>query len=146
MKSVVFAALAAVSLVQASGPIAVYTLIDKVAVEPSGDKPERIRIDGVFLVSADQNGGQYSGPQRGYLYLALPRNNTDLARREWSDLKSIAGRREVVGFGSSWMSHVRVRKADDPQDSPDEYPLGNGLVKVNADHPRAQELLDYAKR
>ena len=146
MKSILFAALAALSLARASGPIAVFTLVDKVAFEPSADQPERIRIDGVFLVAAGANTDAYSAPQRGYLYFALPARNADLARREWSDLKSIAGTRQVVGFGSSWMAHVRVRKTDETAGSPDEYPLGNGLAKINPDHPRAKELLDYSGR
>ncbi|HKE29809.1 MAG TPA: hypothetical protein VKB88_45985 [Bryobacteraceae bacterium] len=146
MKFIVCAALAAVSLAYASGPVAVYALLDKVTLEPNADKPERIRIDGVFSTAADATSGSYSAPQRGYLYLALPHDNADLVRREWSDLKSIAGTRQVVSVGSSWTSRVRVRRADESPGSPDEYPIGNGLAKVNPDHPRAKALLDYSNR
>src|SRR5437016_995440 len=86
---------------QASGPVSVYARIDSVTFEPSPDKPERIRLSGVFIVATDQQGA-YSAPQTGYLYLTLPKSNTDLALREWSDLKSIAGTRQVVGLGSIW--------------------------------------------
>ena len=137
-----------VGAVYASGPISVYALVDKVAFEPSADKPERIRIEGVFMTSEEGSSGGYSAPQRGYLYLALPKGNQELALREWTDLKSIAGSRQVVGFGSNWYGRAgaRVRKSDEEAKSPDEYPMGNGLVKINPDQPRAKALLDYKDR
>jgi hypothetical protein len=88
----------------------------------------------------------YSAPQRGYLYFALPKANDELALKEWADLKSIAGSRQVVGLGSSWFAKVRVRKSDEEAKSPDDYPMGNGLIKVNPDQPRAKALLDYKER
>lgn len=132
----------------ASGPIGVYASVEKVAFEPSADKPDRIRITGAFITAEEGSSGVYSAPQRGYLYLALPRGNEQLARREWEDLKSIAGSREVVGLGSVWSgrARVRIRKSDEEAKSPDEYPLGNGLVKVNPDQPRAKALLEYKDR
>jgi hypothetical protein len=101
-------------VVRASGPISVYALVDKVAFEPNADKPERIRITGVFIAAQQRpdNDTVYGVPQRGYLYFALPKQNEDLARHEWSDLKSVAGTRQVVGFGSSWHATARVRKPD----------------------------------
>src|SRR2546429_4871384 len=129
----------------ASGPIAVYALVDKVAFEPSADKPERIRVSGVFFTAGERS-DVYSAPQRGYLYFALPKANDELALKEWADLKSIAGSRQVVGLGSSWFAKVRVRKSDEEAKSPDDYPMGNGLVKVNPDQPRAKALLDYKER
>ena len=135
----------------ASGPIGVYALVDKVAFEPNADKPERIRISGVFSVAMDtpDNSTVYSAPQRGYLYFTLPglpSVNQDLARREWADLKSIAGTRQIVGFGSSWHTKVRVRKPDEDAKAPDEYPIANGVIKLNADQPRAKALLEYQGR
>src|SRR2546427_375867 len=124
-------------IVHASGPIAVYALVDKVTFEPNAEKPERLRIDGVFI-TADA----YATPQRGYLYFTLPKD-AELARREWNDLKSVAGTRQVVGFGSSWVVKARVRKVGEEPKSPDEYGMGNGLSKVNADQQRAKALLDY---
>ena len=43
-----------VTIANASGPIAVYALVDKVAFEPSADKPERIRISGVFITAEER--------------------------------------------------------------------------------------------
>jgi hypothetical protein len=132
----------------ASGPIGVYALVEKVAFEPSPEKPDHIRITGVFITVEEGSSDVYSAPQRGYLYLALPRGNEQLARREWDDLKSIAGSRQIVGLGSVWSgrTRVRVRKSDEEAKSPDDYPLGNGLVKINADQPRAKALLEYKDR
>jgi hypothetical protein len=135
-------------VVKASGPIGVFALVDKVTFEPNADKPERVRISGVFSVAEDtpDNSTVYSVPHRGYLYFALPRGKEDLARREWADLKSVAGTRQVVGMGSSWASKVRVRQPDEEANSPDDHPIANGLVKVNPDQPRAKALLDYKGR
>ncbi len=137
----------------ASGPISVYALVDKVAFEPNADKPERIRISGVFMAAEEtpNNAIVYSEPQRGYLYFGLPNGNEELARREWADLKSVAGTRQVVGFGSSWPgvgrhARVRVRKLIEEAKSPDDYPMGNGVIKINSDQPRAKALLDYKDR
>jgi hypothetical protein len=136
---------ACIGIVNASGPIAVYALVDKLTLEPSADQPERVRISGVFIV-AEERTDVYSTPQRGYLYCALPKSNTEIARREWADLKSIAGSRQVVGIGSSWFSKVRVRKPDEEPKSADDYPTGNGLVRINSDQPRAKALLDFKDR
>jgi hypothetical protein len=138
----VTAALALCLAAQASGPIAVYALVDKVTFEPNADKPERIRIDGVFITAAERT-DRYSGPQRGYIYFTLPAQNSDIALREWSDLKAVAGKRQVLGLGSSWFGEARVRKADEEPKSPDQYILGNGMVRVNAEQPRAKALLEY---
>ena len=135
-------------VVNASGPIGVYMLVDKVVFEPSSDKPDRIRISGVFIVAEQtpDNSTVYSAPQRGYLYFGLPKGNEELARREWADLKSVAGTRQVVGLGSSWGTLARVRKLDEDAKPPDNYSMGNGVVKINFDQPRAKALLDYKER
>jgi len=152
MKLIVFSATAVLALTvalgvaTASGPITVYALVDKVTLEPNADKPERLRIAGVFITSG-QSYDVYLPPQRGYLYFTLPAQNADLARHEWADLKSVAGTRQVVGFGSSWGANgkLHISKTDDAT-SPDQFPMGNGVVKINADHPSAKALLEYKDR
>jgi hypothetical protein len=138
-------------VVRASGPASVYALVDKVAFEPSAEKPERVRISGVFITyqsiitARGVADGHYSDPQRGTLYFALGRNE-ELARREWADLQSVAGTRQVVAFASSFVGNWRVWKPDETPTEPDGYPTGIGVVKVNADQPRAKALLDYKDR
>ena len=46
---------ACLGIVNASGPIAVYALVDKVALEPNADQPERVRISGVFIVAEERS-------------------------------------------------------------------------------------------
>ena len=142
------AAIAAVFLggavTHASGPIAVYALVDKVTLEPNADAPERIQISGVFITTD----GSYTNlpAKRGYLYFSLPGTYKEMALKEWADLKSVAGTRQVVGFGSAWSAKARLRKADEKPESPDNYVMGNGMVKLRPDHPQAKELLEYKDR
>jgi len=144
----IFAVTFCAGILPASGPFGVYALVDKVTFEPNSDKPERIRISGVFIAAEQRpdNSTVYSAPQRGYLYFRLPTSNEELARREWTDLKSVAGTRQVVGLGSSWGERVHVTSPDEAPKSPAEYPMGNGLVKINSDQPRARALLEYKGR
>ena len=137
-----FGAMAALAasfgVVHASGPISVYALIDKVTIE----QPDKVRIDGLFTVAKDQQ-GNYGVPQRGYLYLTSVSPD---AKREWGDLQSVAGTRQVVGFGSIWHGEVRLRAPGDKQESPDEYTLGNGVVRLNPEQARARALLEFKDR
>jgi hypothetical protein len=137
--------MASSGVIKASGPVSVYALVDKVTFEPNEDQPQRIRVSGVFITAAERS-DVHSAPQRGYLYLSLPKQNEDLAVKEWMDLKSVAGSQQVVAFGSSWYGKVRVRKRDEEAGTSDRYPLGNGMTKVRADHPRAKELLEDKDR
>jgi hypothetical protein len=50
-----------------------------------------------------RNGLSASPPKRGYLYLSVPDRTTpadrDAIKKEWADLKAVAGTGEVVAFG-----------------------------------------------
>lgn len=142
-------------LVSASGPIAVYALIDKVTLQPNSDQPQRILIYGVFSTARGQNGSAYSEPQRGYLCFSLPaqgpvgggQDPRQLALTEWSDLHSVAGTRRVVGFGGAWYGKVRVRQSPtEAANDPDVYTLNFGVKKLDASNPNAKQLLDYKDR
>jgi hypothetical protein len=155
------AAVATVSLgvqvTHASGPVGVYALIDKVALEPNVDHPDRVRISGVFILSSVPDGcgppsnpcaTSYSNPQRGYLYCSLPAQDSGQALHEWSDLKSVVGTQQVVGFGSGWFRNdLKVHKAGEKPESPQPWPLNNnGVVKVNPEQPQAKALLNFQDR
>jgi len=138
----------------ASGPIGVYALVDKVTFEPSADHPERIRMSGVFVISSVPDGcgspsnpcsTSYSSPQKGYLYFSLPKQNADQALREWQDVKSLAGKGDVFGFGSGWFRNdAKVRKEGDPQEPPQVWPINNtGVVVVPATQTQAKVLLQF---
>ena len=145
---------------QASGPVGVYALIDKVTLEPSAENPERILIYGAFSIRTD-NQGTFQAPQRGYLYYALPSGaNKAVILREWSDLKAAAGTRTVIAFGGTSFGdyvpaggalHVpppydppHLRKTGDKPENPDPYVTGAGLSKMRSDtdYGPVKSLLD----
>ncbi len=57
---------------------------------------------------------------------------------EWSDIKSVAGKSEAVGFGTRWgRTKIRVRPASEAPASPDTYESNIGVVKIGkyGDYP-----------
>jgi hypothetical protein len=132
----------------ASGPIGVYALIDKVVFEPNETAPDRVQIWGVFVIADRQQGTPVSPGKRGYLYFQLPGEGvwrdgvprSEVTRREWNDLKAVAGTRQMVGFGSSWVGTgsaalaepYRVRPASESPATPTPYVLNAGVVKLSA--------------
>ena len=58
-------------VVTASGPAAIYAIVQKVVLEPSETSPERIQVWGVFSIW-DAAARTYSEPGRGYMYFKLP--------------------------------------------------------------------------
>ena len=141
------ALLALLMTAQASGPVAVFALIEKVTFEPSADKPERIVLTGLFTTSrlSANNDTLYEGPQKGSMYYSLP-TGADRQRvlNEWQDLKSIAGSRQVVGYGASWAGHSGVvRKDGEGLGTPNDWPTQNGIIRVDAARAEARDLLAY---
>lgn len=130
-----------VGVLQASDRVAAYALVDKVVM----DMPEQIQIWGVFSIADPNNGSLYKAPQRGYMYFKLPDKNETAARNEWADFKSIAGKREAVGFGNRYTVKLRVRKPDEKPKAPDVYQVELGLVKVqpDTDYPPVKALFEY---
>jgi hypothetical protein len=126
---------------RASNPIGGYLLVDKVILEPA-DAPMTIQIWGSFSLATEKGGHAYSPPQRGYLYYKAASGKEDVCRMEWNDLKKAAGTGHVVGFGSSYdlKGLGKARKANEKPESPDIYPLGNGLVKMPRDF--GDEIVD----
>jgi hypothetical protein len=75
---------------QASDMVGVYGVVEKVVVEPA-DAPARIQIWGAFALSDQKSGSTYGTAQRGYLYYTCPQGKETICRKEWADLKSMAG-------------------------------------------------------
>lgn len=164
------AAIAALMLVSpslaASGWVGVYAIVERVVVEPTDTAPERIQVWGAFAFvngSLTQASG-VSAAKRGYLYFRIPATVSERAteaglqavRREWTDLRSIAGTGQAVGFGR-WQyigdfadllpegaarayvlarapvmvkSDLRVRPATERPGSPALYQVDSGIVKL----------------
>jgi hypothetical protein len=72
-------------------------------LEPNDANPQRVRIWGTFTLVEGSNagGGATLTPQRGYLYFNLPTesNAKNVAMKEVSDFRAIAGTGQAVGFG-----------------------------------------------
>jgi hypothetical protein len=99
--------------------------------EPNATSPERIQVWGAFSLANKQDRNSYETPQRGYLYFSLKPGKEDVCRKEWADLKAIAGTDQVVGFGGRFMQTPRLRKAGEKAADPDEYPLNFGIYKIS---------------
>jgi hypothetical protein len=117
------------SSARASDPVGVYAVVEKVVAEPADGTPQRVQVWGVFALNSGPRDEPYSAPAYGYLYYKAD-EKPDAARREWEDLKSVAGTGQVVAFASRWKEKGRVRKATDKPDAPDAYPVAMGVTKV----------------
>ena len=136
--------IAGMGLAHASDPTAVYARVDKVVLEPNADSASAIQIWGVFSLAKPNDRNDYLPPARGYLYLKLGSNQA-AARKEWADLKAVAGTGQIIAFGSRYDPQARLRKADERAENPDPYSTNIGLQKVRGrtDWPPVRALLDY---
>ena len=129
----------------ASDPVGIYALVDKVVLEPNDTAPERIQIHGAFAF-AKGYGVTYDTAKRGVLYYKLGAEKKEAALKEWADFKSLAGKKQVVGFGNRYGEKGTIRKAGDKPANPDTYPIGFGLNKSrDKDYPPVKELLDLSQ-
>lgn len=113
MRNVSLLALAALLLAgataRASDPIGILARIDKVVFEPKEGTPEQVRLYGVFILQSDR-GRQRTDPTRGYLYFTTVQGKEDQCRREWADLKKLAGTDQPVAFGNSFVAPATILK------------------------------------
>lgn len=132
----------------ASDWIAIYARIDKVVFEPNPNALERIQIWGAFTLASTKDRNTYEPAKRGYLYYSLTPGKEDVCRKEWADLKTIAGTNQIIGFGSRSAAFGTVRKATDKAADADVYPVAFGLTKMSArgsDYPPIRELKSLPK-
>jgi len=118
----------------ASDFVGVYAVVEKVVLEPSDTAPERVQIWGAFALSDQKPGSNYGPAQRGYLYYTCPSGKEAVCRKEWEDLKAVAGKGIGVGFGMRYKPTGQVRKADEKPAAPDVYPIERGVVRLSAGH------------
>ena len=129
----------------ASGQAGIIGVIERVVFEPSAEAPERVQVWGAFTIAEyvpSQGFTRFLGPgSRGYLYFTLPADRTRVenARREWADLKSVAGTKQAVAF-VYWDRFrdnqlVSVRDAATKPAVPDIYTSDLGVMKLGATGP-----------
>ncbi len=109
----------------------VYARVDKVILEPNATTPERIQIWGAFALADKTDRNSYGPARIGYLYFSLKPGKEEICRKEWADLKTIAGTDQIVGFGGRDLPLPRLRKADEKVADPDQYQVNIGLVKMS---------------
>lgn len=140
---VVFLTLPSHSVIAKSAGLGIYATVNQVTFEPNDSSPNEIRISGVFVVPVPMSSGDYRAPEKGCLYLRITPGTEELARRDWKQLKSVAGSDQVVAFGQYWVPspttdgnphhslNVRVNGTCDSA-SPDFYPipLSGGVLKT----------------
>jgi hypothetical protein len=139
----------AATAVRASDPIGVFARIDKVVLEPNESAPDRIQIFGAFCLADRKDRDSYLPPQKGYLYCKLPGEKSDVVRKEWNDLKSIAGTGDVIGFGSRHATLPKIRDAKEKPENPDAYVTGFGLIKARqrgTSYPPIKALQSMAEK
>jgi hypothetical protein len=125
---------------RASDPNGIYAFVDRVAFEPSDAAPERIQVWGGFALANTANRDDYHNAERGYMYFKLRPGDEEICKKEWADLKSIAGTRQIVAFGSRFAKpEPKLRKADAKPENPDVYPKSWGGIVKTGDRRR-----DYA--
>ena len=116
---------------RASDPTGIYGFVDRVVFEPSDAAPERIQVWGGFALAKRENRNDYHDAERGYLYFKLRPGEEAVCKKEWADLKSIAGTRQIVAFGSrSEQPAPKLRKADAKAVEPDVHPKCVGITKI----------------
>jgi hypothetical protein len=139
--------------VKASDPVGVYAIVERVVFEPSETAPRNVQIWGAFTAAVQPETRSYKpeeayGPVgRGYLYYTCAPAQLSSCTAEWNDLNSVAGKTEVVGFGTRWGSQKpRLRLVTETPASPDPYLMNVGVVKVGkyAEYPSLVAALKAA--
>ena len=144
--AITVAIISGAQILRASDPVGIYAVIEKVVFEPNENAPQRIQVWGAFSLSEGKPGDFYQAPQRGYLYLTLPSGKETVAKKEWADLKAMAGTNQGVAFGSKYNMKIQVRKADEKPQNPDVYPIGMGVVKAEQQPATIQAIKDLLRK
>ena len=145
------------SMVAKGAGAGIYAIVDQVTFEPNDNSPNFVRISGVFVVPVPMSSGFYRRPQKGYLYFRIAPGTEQATRRDWSELRAVAGSGKVVAFGEYW-----VANPDDPRGNPhhslevtvhaegesatpEVYPISVGVMKADdmvhsAKHPSFDKI------
>jgi hypothetical protein len=147
-------ALVAGAVVNGSGLVGVVAIVERVVFEPNEANADRIQVWGAFAHAdgGPERSGQFSTPKKGYMYFRIPETASaaqrQTIRNEWADLKAVAGKGQVVGFGrwfyigpftsmgqifpaegGSFPVDLQARAATATPSAPINYVTNIGLVK-----------------
>jgi len=103
--SILIMAFAVLHVPAAAAPselVGIYTIVERVVLEPDDRNPQRIQLWGAFATNRTR-----ANPQKGYMYFMLPNSQRAAALKEWSDFKNLAGTGRVVSFGTSFFSSAQ---------------------------------------
>ncbi|MFY0540198.1 hypothetical protein [Nannocystis pusilla] len=121
------------AVASASYPAGVWALVEKVTPEPDADQPNRVRIDGLFIVAkgtpdfAGYPG--YSVPAYGYMYYQCADAELATCKMEWAELATVAGGEDRCrGWGDNSLPANGTVRTAEPQAMPDAYPISMGVV------------------
>src|SRR5437867_2012565 len=130
------------TLARASDPIGIYALVDRVVFEPDVALAERIQIWGAFALATGR-GEEYAEPAAGYMYFSLPEKKAEAARKEWADLKKLAGTGKCLAFAGRYQEKGKVRRSEENAKRPDVYPIAQGVTEMRArtEYPPIKALL-----
>ncbi|MEY2407464.1 MAG: hypothetical protein QOF48_134 [Verrucomicrobiota bacterium] len=116
---------------RASDPNGIYGFVDRVVMEPDDANPERIQVWGGFALAKSKNSNEYNDAERGYMYFKIRPGEEDICKKEWADLKAVAGTGQIVSFGARYeKTPATLRKADAKVENADLYPKSWGIIKV----------------
>jgi hypothetical protein len=138
------------ALIAKGSGVGIYGVIDQVMFDREGSAPTLIRISGVFMIPVPMSTTGYRSPQRGFLYFQVVPGAEEAARKEWMQLKAVAGTGQIVGFAFYWVPnpsdpggnpHRSLEVSLHPEGeaaSPEDYPLPypDGAVKSGDDAGR----------
>ncbi len=127
-----------IPVIYASDFTGVYARIDRVVIDNN-----TAQIWGVFAAAKPDDRNDYLPPVRGYLYFKLG-PNPEMTRNEWNDLKQVAGKEEIVAFGTRPFT-AHIRKSDEKPVNPDTYTVNTGVTRVRGktDYAPVRALLDF---
>ncbi len=98
-------------------------------VVPAWSAPEKVKVHGIFVL-AKGAGDRYEPPVRGFLYYSLDPAHAEECRKEWEDLRKLAGQGGCIAFASRYQEKGKVRGGEDRSGPPDRYPVAMGIKKV----------------
>lgn len=121
------------TLALASGPSAVYALVDRVEYEPNQAQATKVRVYGFFSLADPNDQVTYLKPVSGYMYLDCDSEQTtlDRCRVEWGDIAKLAANaQKCASFGDRFQNPsktYRIRPLSEAPSQPDRYTPRWGL-------------------